>query len=229
MSNTNEIKELLAEERQVLAEEQKVLKQMKRTSLLIILGAAAIVGLFAAVFFMRMLGSEVSVTKAQITAPTIDLAPQNAGTLQETYVQEGDVVAANAPVARVGNEILKATQGGLVIAVKHDIGKLFNRGEAVVTMIDPNALRVVARVEEDKGLKDLRIGQIATFTVDAFGAKKFVGTVDEISPTSRQSGIVFNISDKREIQEFEVKIRFDVEAYPELKNGMSAKVTIYKN
>jgi len=67
-----------------------------------------------------------------------------------------------------------------------------------------------------------------SFTVDAFGSRKFQGIVDEISPTARQEDIVFNISDKRQTNQFDVKIRFDVSAYPEIKNGMSAKVWIYQ-
>ena len=105
---------------------------------------------------------------------------------------------------------------------------LFNASQAVVTMIDPSELRVVGQVEEDKGLKDISVGQQAVFTVDAFGSKKYIGTVEQISPTSNQSGIVFNISDKQAKQSYDVKIIFDASQHPELKNGMSAKIWIYK-
>jgi len=73
------------------------------------------------------------------------------------------------------------------------------------------------------------VGQRATFTVDAFGGRVFNGIVDEVSPTSRAGDVVFSISDKRQEQEFNIKVRYDATAYPELKNGMSAKLTIYKN
>ena len=95
-------------------------------------------------------------------------------------------------------------------------------------MVDPSQLRVVAHVDEDKGLSDIMPGDQATFTVDAFGSKKFTGVVDDVSPTARQQDIVFNISDARQTDQFDVSIRFDTAAYPELKNGMSAKVWIYK-
>jgi PAS domain-containing protein len=88
-------------------------------------------------------------------------------------------------------------------------------------------LRVVAQVEEDKGLANIKVGQRVAFTVDVFGSKKFEGVVDEVSPTSRQGDVVFNISSQRQVNEFNVKIRFDVSKYPELKNGMSAKAWIY--
>jgi multidrug resistance efflux pump len=83
-------------------------------------------------------------------------------------------------------------------------------------------------VQEDKGLSQIKVGQSAIFTVDAFGSKEYSGIVDEISPTSNQGDIVFNISGTRQEQDFDVKVRFDTTQYPELKNGMSAKLWIYK-
>ena len=65
------------------------------------------------------------------------------------------------------------------------------------------------------------------FTVDAFGAKKYSGVVDEVGSTSHAGDVVFNISDQRQVAQFDVKIRFNSQLYPELKNGMSAKVWIY--
>ena len=95
-------------------------------------------------------------------------------------------------------------------------------------MINKDQERIVGKIDENKGLSDIKIGQVATFTVDAFGGKKFEGIVDEVSPISNESGVVFNISDKRQIKQFNIKIRFDVDAHPEFKEGMSAKITIYK-
>src|SRR5262249_54386642 len=98
----------------------------------------------------------------------------------------------------------------------------------VVEMIDPSELRVVGKVDENKGLDRIAVGDSVSFTVDAFGGKTYSAVVDEISPTSEQSGIVFNISDKREVKQFDVKARFDTAAYPELRNGMSARMWIYQ-
>ncbi len=94
-------------------------------------------------------------------------------------------------------------------------------------MIDPNQLRVVGKIDENKGLSSIKIGDPATFTVDAFGGTEFTGIVDEISPTSDQSSVVFSISDKREIKQFDLKVRYDIALHPEFKNGMSAKLRIY--
>jgi multidrug resistance efflux pump len=94
-------------------------------------------------------------------------------------------------------------------------------------MVDPSALRVVGEVQEDKGLKDMKVGQRVEFTVDAFGGKKFAGTIDEISPASQTSDVVFSVSDQRQEQNFDVKIKFDTAQHPELKQGMSAKIWVY--
>jgi len=201
----------------------------KRTKLLIaILIVLIIGGGGAGLVYLKITNGRVYIEKSQITAPQIDLAPQTPGSLQEIYVQAGDTIQANAPVARVGDELIKTKVSGIIISINNNIGKIFNPGEAVVSMIDPEELRVVGQIEEDKGLKDLRVGQRAMFTIDAFGSKQYYGTVDEISPTSRNSDIVFSISDKRQLNEFNTEIRFNVDQYPELKNGMSAKLWIYK-
>ncbi len=225
-------KEILYEEKKILAEikqEEGIIKRMIR-NIWVVTGIVVliVVGGFGAVMYWNISSSRVAIDKAEISAPIIELAPQNSGILQEVFMHEGDEVLANAPVAQVGNELVKAKVDGVIISVKNDVGKIFNRGEAVVTMIDPNNLRVEVRIEEDKGLKDIHVGERAVFTVDAFGSKEYEGVVDEVSSTSLESGVVFTISDKRAVKEFVVKVRFDRDLYSELKNGMSAKIWIYK-
>ncbi|HTW96587.1 MAG TPA: efflux RND transporter periplasmic adaptor subunit [Candidatus Methylomirabilis sp.] len=206
---------------------KKLSSDLKRK---IIIGGVLLAFIFAAagLTYWLIIQGRVYIDKAEISAAVTDLSPNNPGTLAEVLVNPGDYVVEDQAVARVGNETIKAKSGGIIVSVNNDIGKNFNKGEVVASMIDPTDLRVVGHVQETKGLKNIQIGQRAIFTVDAFGGQKFYGVVDEISDTSRQSGIVFNISDKREVREFDVKVRFDINAYPELKNGMSAKLWIYK-
>jgi multidrug efflux pump subunit AcrA (membrane-fusion protein) len=156
------------------------------------------------------------------------LAPTVGGTLEQVFVSVGDSVLDSAPIARVGNQLIKANSAGQILSIDTNIGDNFTLSQAVATMIDPSALRVVGQVEEDKGLADIKVGQSAVFTVDAFGSKKYSGIVDQISPTSNAGDIVFNISGARQENNFDVKVRFNVNQYPELKNGMSAKLWIYK-
>lgn len=189
--------------------------------------AFAFVALFGGGAYWKLSQSRVFIDTATIDAPQIGLAPAVAGTLQEVYVHEGDTVGADTPVARVGNQLVKSKIAGIIVSVPATIGAQIGANTPVVTMIDPTALRVVGEIDEDKGLSRIAVGQPITFTVDAYGSQKFSGVIDEVSPTSNQSGIVFNISDTREVRQFDVKARFDTTAYPFLKNGMSARMWVY--
>ena len=231
-------KQMLDEEKKILREEEEILKKIKdeekdmkklsrNSHIALGLIAFLIIAGASGVAYWKYSSGRIYTDKAEISAPTSDLAPQNAGILQEVFVKQGDYINANSIVARVDNELIKTKDAGVVTKTQDSIGKLFNRGEAVVTVVNPNDLRVVGHIDEDKGLNEIKIGQHATFTVDAFGSKKFDGIVDEISPSARQGDIVFNISDKRETRVFDVKIRFNTTQYPELQNGMSAKLWIY--
>jgi multidrug resistance efflux pump len=184
--------------------------------------------LLAGVLFWQLQQKKVYIEKAEITAPVVDLSSKAGGKLEEVMVKEGDEVKENQTVARVGDELIKAKTDGVVVKANEDIGKNFNPGEAVVSVVSPDDLRVVGHLDEDKGLTDVKVGQTAEFTADAYGSRKFMGVVDEISDTSRDSDIVFNISDKREKRQFDIKIRYSVAQYPELKNGMSAQAWVYK-
>lgn len=201
---------------------------MKKTWIITIVASLLIVGGASGFLYWKISSGRVYTDSASISAPTINLAPENSDVLEEMFVHEGDLVGANTVIARVGNELIKTKVVGIIATTNDTVGKLINRGETVATMYQPSELRVDGRIDEDKGLKDIRVGQRAVFTVDAFGSKQYEGIVDEISPASRQGDVVFNISDKREVQQFDVKIRFNTDKYPELKNGMSAKLWIYK-
>lgn len=177
--------------------------------------------------YLWVTSQRVYVDQASIEAPEIDLSPSQSGILQDVYVQEGDEVPANYTVAQVGNELIQTQVAGIIISVPDQVGAEVSAGTPVAVMIDPTQLRVVGQVQENEGLDKIQVGDPVTFTVDAFGSQKFSGVVDEVSPTSQQSQIVFNISDQREEQDFDVKARFDTTEYPQLKNGMSARMWIY--
>ncbi len=192
-------------------------------------GSAAFVILAAAGTYAYLLSSsrEIAITSSTISAPLIDLSPSVGGRLNALYVHAGDQVPADTAVALVGTEVVRTKIAGLIVQVNDTVGAQVAPGQAVAEMIDPSQLRVVGKIDENKGLAQIRVGDPVRFTVDAFGSKMFDGIVDEVAPTSNQSGIVFNISGQRETQQFDVKARFDVNAYPELKNGMSARMYVY--
>jgi multidrug resistance efflux pump len=209
-------------------------EEKKKTRKGLIIGvviAIVIVGGAAGGVYYYISSKTVYIDDSIISAPLINLSPINSGVLQAVYVQVGDTVTQNEPVAQVGDEIVEAQTSGEIVSVDNNIGEFENAltGQAIVaTMIDPTQLRVVGELDENKGLADVAVGDPATFTVDAFGSKVYKGVVDEVSPTSVQSDVVFNISDERPTNEFDVYVRFDPTQYPELKNGMSARIWVYK-
>lgn len=198
---------------------------------LAIFGGTGLIILIAAgtAAYLIFSNNRVSIDAASISAPLIDLAPVSAGRLNAVYVNAGDSVTANEPVALVGTEVVMSKVAGLIVNVNDTVGAQVGSAEDVVTMIDPTQLRVVGSIAENKGLAQIAVGDAVRFTVDAFGSKSFIAVVDEIAPTSNASDIVFSVSDQREEQNFDVKARFDTNAYPLLKNGMSARMTVYTN
>jgi multidrug resistance efflux pump len=216
------------EQENLKKEIKKIEKGTRNKIIAVILVALVILGGIGGYIYWSIVSQRVYIENSSISAPIVSLSPVAGGTLQEVYVNVGDKVLESAPIARVGNELIKAKLNGQILSVNTNIGATFGPGQTVATMLNPDDIRVVGQVQEDKGLKDIKIGQQAIFTVDAFGSKEYTGIVDEISPTSNAGDIVFNISGTRQEQDFDVKVRFGTSQYPELKNGMSAKLWIYK-
>src|ERR1035437_8779649 len=211
-------------------QKESVMKRLAKNVYVRVGGSIALV-IIAIAFgvYLKMTGERVYTDKANLETPIIGLAAHTSGIVQNILVNSGDKVNENTVVAQVGNELVKAKSSGIITETADNTGKLVSAGESIVNMINPNDLRVIAHIDEDKGLSDVKVGHNALFTVDAYGSKQFSGIVDTISPTAHSGDVVFTISDKRAIQQFDVKIRFNTDLYPELSNGMSARVWIYKN
>lgn len=207
----------------------KNIKPFNKLKIVIISALIVMISVIAGFEYWQITSSRIYIEKAEISAPQIVLSPSAPGVLSQLMVREGDVVSENQIVAQVGDELIKTKSPGLVIKASDNSGKLVNPGEAVVTIINPDSLRVIGHIDEDNGLKDIQIGKRAIFQVDAFDSKEFSGVVDEISETANSSGVAFSISDKRAKKQFDVKVRFNLAQYQELKNGMSAKLWIYYN
>ena len=208
--------------------EKKIIKSTRNKIIAVISIAVIILGLIGGFIYWTVISGRIYVENSTVSAPVVNLSPTSGGTLQEVFVNVGDQIQTAAPIARVGNELIKAKSAGQILSISTNLGASFGAGQTVATMINPADLRVVGQVQEDKGLNQIKIGQTAIFTVDAFGSKEYSGIVDEISPTSNTGDIVFNISGSRQEMNFDVKVRYNVSQYPELKNGMSAKLWIYK-
>lgn len=186
-----------------------------------------IFGALGSYLFWLSSNSTVAIDDSLLEAPIADISPTTPGQLNAVYVHEGDRVGANVQLALVGSETLFSKEAGIVIGDPQAIGSYFMPGQKVVSVVVDQRMRVVGSLDETKGLSELKEGQRATFTVDAFPNNIYEGTVDEVSPVSSDTGIAFSISDKRPVKKFNVYVRFDVSKYPELKSGMSAKIRVH--
>ena len=219
------------EQTQTQIEQTETPKETKSRVPLMVAAAIVLVigGGIGAAAFLGVESQRVYIENSTVKAPTIALAPTITGTLQQVYVNVGDTIQPNTVVAEVGTQLIKSSVGGLVISTDQDIGSLVTTGTPVVTTIDPTTLRVDGQLQEDKGLSEVAVGDRASFTVDAFPGQNFTGVVSEVSPTSKASDVVFQVSDQRQEQNFDVYVAYDLSKYPQLKNGMSAKIWVYKN
>jgi len=190
-------------------------------------GILAIILIVGGILLYKSVSSYIKIEDGTVQAPVITIGPETSGILDEVYVKVGDTITAGQPLAHVGAETLTSKIDGLVIAVNNNPGQLFPTGTAVIKMINPNELRVVGTIKEDAGFSKISIGNPVSFELDAFPGEKFVGIVDEVSETSKDSSVVFSISDKREVKDFTIKVKYDTELYKEFKNGMSAKLKVY--
>lgn len=203
------------------------MKSGRRSVALKILGVIVVVAVIGGGIYWYVSSQSVYIDQSVIQAPVINLSPTTSGPLQAVYVNVGDVVTANQPIARVGGQIVESKTSGEIVSVDKNIGELESPGQAVVaTMVDPTQLRVVGHLDENKGLANVAVGDVAKFTVDTFGSKVYYGVVDEVGQTSQVS-VTSNIFNQRPVNEFDVYVRFDPAKYLELKDGMSARIWVY--
>ncbi len=199
----------------------------KKPWVISIISFIVIFGLLGIFLFWQESSTTVFIEDSNLEAPIINLAPSTPGVLNALYVKEGDMVAANSQVALVGSQIISTGDGGLVASAPVVLGSYFSPGQTVVSIVNVSEMKVVGQLEETKGLDRIKVGQRATFSVDAFPGKTYEGIVDNVSSTADDTGVAFDISDQRPIEKFDVEVRFNVADYPELKSGMSAKITVY--
>lgn len=200
----------------------------KRRLIKILLSVVTLLAIAGGAYYWFYARNIIFTDKAEISAPLVDISAEKGGILKELYVKEGNLIPAYFHIARLDNDQIISSTSGLVVTVNKEIGKFFAPGSPIVSLINPKELRVIAKVEETNDFESIKIGQKVRFTVDAFGSKDFYGTIEEIASTSLDSSAVFTISDKREAKQFVIKIKYDLSEYPELLNGMSARVWIYK-
>ncbi|WP_097302978.1 HlyD family secretion protein [Pseudomonas chlororaphis] len=117
----------------------------------------------------------------------LDIARQD---LQTVIVNRGSLEAAVAnaeaavQLARIdlSNTRVTAPRDGQLGQIGVRLGAYVNSGAQLMSLV-PNQLWVIANMKETQ-MDNIRIGQPASFTVDALGHRKFHGHVQRISPAT---------------------------------------------
>ena len=169
----------------------------------------------------------VSVEDSLIQAPITSISPDTQGKILDIKVHDGENVRKGDALAIVGSSTLNAYQDGLIVSTNNTIGSVANPQVPVVQMINFSDMRVAGTIDENKGLDKVKIGQPVSFTVDALPGQIFWGYVDEISPTAKQTQLQFSVSSERPTQQFVIYAKFNSYSNSQIRNGMSAKMTIY--
>jgi multidrug resistance efflux pump len=207
---------------------KNIISLFKNKKFLKTAGAILIVILFIVsyVVFQKTTG-RVLIDNSLIQAPVITISPTQSGNVLEMDVKEGQTVSAGDTLAIVGSDTLRADTDGLVISASDLTGSMVSPATALIQMIRPVNLRVAGTIDENKGLDEVRVGQVVSFTVDALPGKIFWGYVDEISPSAVSPEFSFSTSTERSTQQFTVYAKFDSSGNSDIKNGMSAKMVVY--
>lgn len=192
-------------------------------------GIIVIILLVGLVVYFQQIANKIFIDKSVIQAPIITISSSTQGKVQEIDVKEGQTVLSGDTLAVVGSETLRAQTDGLIISASDLTGSTVNQATQLIQMIRPINIRVVGTIDEDKGLHDIRVGQVVSFTIDALPGKTYWGYVDEISPSAIAPAFTLSSSTERQTQQFSVYAKFDTTAYPDIKNGMSAKMVVYTN
>lgn len=204
------------------------IQRLKESRLVRVITIAIVVGLCIGVYLiMQVFFGKTFIDNSLIQAPLIAISPQSSGKLTAIDVYEGEVIKKGDPIAVVGGQTIFSETGGLVVMANNQLGSIVSVTNPVAQIIQKSDMRVAGTIDENKGLSTIHLGQVVSFTVDAYPGKTYWGYLDEISSTAKQTQLSFSISSERPTQQFVVYARFDADKYPEIKNGMSAKMTVF--
>lgn len=132
------------------------------------------------------------------------------------------------------NSLIKAPVDGKLGVVGAKLGQFVSQG-TTLTFLVPSVKWVEANFKETK-MTDVKIGQEASFTVDALGGVKIKGVVEDISPATGSEFNAVKVNNAtgnfiKVVQRIPVRIKIDENDpnFNALRAGMSVEATIYVN
>lgn len=131
-----------------------------------------------------------------------DVTVTGAGRVAKVHVQPGDKVEAgdllfemiDAQSIKGASPVITAPVSGAVTLMTASSGAQVYRGMLLCEIADLSALELSAEVDE-LDLSSIRVGDVLTYTLDAYGEKSFSGTITEIRPIGapRQNATYFDV------------------------------------
>jgi len=190
-------------------------------------GICTLVVVVGLCIYFYTIANRIYIDNSLIQAPIITISPSSAGKVQEIDVKEGQLVSSGDVLAVVGSETIRAQTDGLITSANDLTGSAVNQQTQLIQMIRPVNLKVNSTIDENKGLSDIKVGQVVSFTIDALPGNTYWGYIDEISPSANTPAFSFSSSTERPTQQFTVYAKFNTALYPNIKNGMSTKMVVY--
>jgi hypothetical protein len=102
-------------------EEQNTIKResiLKKPVTQSIIGIVLMFIFLGVYLFWQANHGTIFIENSEISAPIINLSGTTAGTLNALYVNEGNTISADTPVALVGTDIVAAKQSGIITSVQ---------------------------------------------------------------------------------------------------------------
>ena len=169
------------------------------------------------VYAARLAASEASLANIRATAALQAANSARAGTLfKQSYISRQDYETAQASAAgtaaqvraaqaqvkqdrtNLGYTVIRSPVSGVVIARSVDLGQTvaasFQTPELFRIALDLTKMQIEAAVAE-ADVSKVRVGQVVTFTVDAYGPRAFTGTVNQVrlNPTTQQNVVTYTV------------------------------------
>ena len=186
----------------------------------------------------KLAQSRAGENSANASLQTAQTAPsQIEATKARAAAAEAHVMQARATLAQAELNLqyatVKAPVRGVVSKKGINVGQVVQAGQPLLAIVQIDDVWVTANFKETQ-LTEMRKGQRATFSVDAYGGRKYTGKVDSIAgatgarfsllPPENATGNFVKV-----VQRVPVKIVLDPGQDPEhlLRPGMSVTPTVY--
>ncbi len=170
----------------------------------------------------------IPLAELERTRTLLDAAQANVSSAERRI----DQARANVTAARdtLSKTTMVAPMDGIITALPVEegevavIGTMNNAGTKLLTIADMSVVEAVMEVDETD-IPNVKVGQRANVTIDAYPNKTFSGLVTEVgsSPIVRNNGL--GIGSSTEAVNFEVKIQVE-NPPPDVRPGFSASADI---